>query len=218
MELRSNQPVERFKAVHVVAELNITISIPDERFLELLNSNQPFSTLLLPPGVNLYQAADLVSQGKPIHIVETGCLRDTHPSAWITDGWSTFYFAKWIKAHPESKFTSIELAPEAIEKCKTFLQSHGLAEYVQFVNGSSAEEILDLSDTADLFFLDAGDGLEAGLVDFKAALTHNPKLIIMDDFGKKVALAAEYASNKNIPYVRIDRYTVFTTGPITFPS
>jgi len=201
-----------------VAILSISISIPDERFLELLDANQPFSTLLTPSGINLYQAADLVSQGEPIHIVETGCLRDTNPSAWITDGWSTFYFAKWIKAHPESKFTSIELAPEAIEKCKTFLQSHGLAEYVQFVNGSSAEEILDLSDAADLFFLDAGDGLESGLTDFKAALTHNPKMIIMDDFEKKVALAAEYASNKKIPHVRIDRYTVFTTGPITFPS
>jgi hypothetical protein len=180
--------------------------------MELIESMRSIGITFPPPGVVLYQILERLSQGRPLKIVETGCLRDTTYKACFDDGWSTYYFARWVKAHPASKLTTIELALENVKTCKHFLEEQNLSEYVTFQGADSLEALSWAWSDIDVFFLDSCDGLDHGLAEFKAALTHRPKLIIMDDFETKVASAAKYAEGLGIEISQEYRYAVFNTG------
>lgn len=175
--------------------------------MPFIESMRPLTFTHPPPGVVLYQALDAVSQGKPLRIVETGCLRDTNISACFSDGWSTYYFARWVKANPESKLATVELDSANVETCRAFLAEHKLA--VHFVNGDSLAELPKLE--ADVYFLDSCDGLEHGLAEFQIALAHRPRLIIMDDLPTKGLRAVEYAKELGIEVAEVSRYTFFNT-------
>jgi Methyltransferase domain len=190
-------------------KLNVQIDFPEESWKPFLDSLGPMSVLLAPPGVYLYKICDAVSQGRPLRIVETGCLRNTDPSAIIQDGWSTFYFSKWGKNHPGSSFDSVELDPKSISLCGQFLKQHELSEHVRFWNFDSMSLLETWDQPVDVFFLDSCDGLDHGLAEFKAALEFRPCTIIMDDYDTKARLADEYAKSIGIPSQRMDRYTVF---------
>jgi hypothetical protein len=192
-----------------MAILNISINVPDEDFHQVLHTLSSFQVLLEPPGVNLYRIADKVSNGKPITIFATGSLRDTDPSAVMSDGWDTFYLAKWIKDHPGSSFHTVEIDPDTVERCWEFLKKHDLDWCVNLICADSIKAIERIPHPVDLFVLDSCDGLEHGLAEFQAALKHKPRFIVMDDWDKKVLKAAEYANEQGIFFQRIDRYTVF---------
>lgn len=190
-------------------KLNITINFPDEQFQPFLDSLGQFSVLLEPPGVVLYRLCEQASNGGPLKIVETGCLRDTDPSAIMSDGWSTLYFAKWAKNHPGSRFDTVELDPQAVARCGNFIKEQGLGNFVTFWNMDSLSFLETWDQRVDVFFLDSCDGLEHGLAEFKAALEFKPRLIIMDDYETKGQLADEYARSLGIHSQQVDRYTVF---------
>lgn len=189
--------------------MNIGIEVTEENLTEILNGLNSFIFTITPPGITLYRLIDSVSAGRPLNIVETGCVRDVNPTSLITDGWSSFYLAKWAATHG-GKFTTIELDATNLAHGKIFLERFKLSDNVQFVNGESVEEISKLKEKVDVFYLDSCDGVEHGLAEFKAALAHDPILIIMDDFISKAAKAVEYAAENKIPFKQIDRYSVFT--------
>ena len=189
--------------------LFLQVNFPDEAWQPFLDSLGPFNVTLEPPGLHLYRLCDLVSNGGPLRIVETGCLRDTNCSAIMSDGWSTFYFAKWVENHPGSRFDTVELDPKSVDRCGQFITQQGLKNCVRFWNMDSISFLETWDQPVDIFLLDSCDGLEHGLAEFKAALEYKPKLIIMDDYETKVQLADEYARGLSIPSQQVDRYTVF---------
>lgn len=187
--------------------LSVSTEIDEKIFKEYIETLQPFVFSAEPSGMHLYRLLHSVFQGKPISIVETGCLRDTEPSAAFSDGWSTLYLAKY--AHEsKSSFISIEMEAANIEKCGTFLKDFGLFRDVLFTCEQSPEA-LEEDFPADFYLLDSCDGLEHGLAEFVAALKHKPKIIVMDDLDTKARKAVEFADEVGIQHQQIDRYTVF---------
>lgn len=181
-----------------------------EDFDKFLEAKVPLSVTVYPPGYYIYQILETVSKGAPLRIVETGCLRDTDPAACFSDGWSTYYIACWVRDHPGSFFSSVELDQENFFTCAQFLSGKNLfTDRVTLVSGDSLEFLQDKE--ADVYLLDSCDGFEHGLEEFKAAMEHKPKAILMDDLESKGRYAKEYAEKLNIPIQQIDRYTVFYT-------
>jgi len=194
-----------------VTTLSLSVSLPDQDFHNLLHSIAFFHIDVAPPGVYLHQVLNDVSAGKPLRILGTGCLRDADPSALMSDGWDTFYIAKWVKDHLGSVLDVVEIDPKAIKVCSEFLKQHDLDSSVTLWTQDSLDFMETWDQPVDVFVLDSCDGLEHGLAEFKAALNFNPWFIIMDDWDTKVALAAQYAQENNIQFQRVDRYTVFKT-------
>ena len=158
-------------------------------------------------GIRLYELLKSIYQGAPLKIVETGCLRDTEPSAIFSDGWSTYWIAKFAK-ETFSSFTSVECDADSIKKCQGMLEKFNLSSSVKFTCGLSPELLSSMGDV-DFFFLDTCDGLEHGLEEFKATLSHHPKLVVMDDFSAKAKLAVKYATSEGIAVSQLQRYSVF---------
>lgn len=197
----------------------IAAEVTEHKIAEIVQTLSPFQVTLIPPGILLHKLAEEISGGGPLHICETGCLRDQNPTALMTDGWSSIYFAKYAKDHPGSKFTVIEFDKTNLGYCFLTLDRYGYGkEYVNLVHGESVAKITDMEDHPDFFYLDSCDGVEHGLAEFKAAMKHKPKLIVMDDYTSKVAMAAEYAAQQNIPYVQMGRYTTFLVSPEAIKS
>lgn len=194
--------------------IQVAVEVPEEDIKRVVTELTPFQLQLTPPGILLHKLAEEVSDGGPLHICETGCLRDQNPTAMMTDGWSTIYFARYVKDHAGSKLTTIELDRTNLGYCLLTLGRYGYTDGVSLVHGESIATITDMKEHPDMFYLDACDGVEHGLAEFKAALAHNPKLIIMDDYVSKVASAAEFAKDQNIPIVQMGRYTAFLTSEI----
>lgn len=181
---------------------------PEDQLEPMLNSLGPFSITFIPPGITLYQLLDSLNQ-PTLNIVETGCTRDTSPTGMMSDGWSSFYFAKWIHEHNGS-LTTIDIDPINLGYCQIFLKRFRLlSDKVSFIEQDSVQAIKELKQPVDVFYLDSCDGLDHGLAEFQAALVHRPKMIIMDDFTSKAAKAVEFATQEKISFQQIQRYTVF---------
>jgi hypothetical protein len=193
--------------------IQLAVEVTEEAIQKVVNDLTTFQLQLTPPGILLHKLAEEVSDGGPLHICETGCLRDQNPTAMMTDGWSSIYFARYVKDHPGSKLTTIELDRTNLGYCLLTLGRYGYTENVNLVHGESVATITDMKEHPDLFYLDSCDGLEHGLAELKAALAHNPKLIVMDDYISKVSMAAEFAAKENIPMVQMGRYSTFLTSP-----
>jgi hypothetical protein len=189
--------------------MQIHLEVEESQIPAMVNSLAPLGFSVTPPGIHLYGMLDFASEGKPLHIVETGIARDPNLTALMSDGWSSFYFAKWVAEHPGSTFTTIELNKANLEYGKIFLERFDLADGVNFVNGESVEEIGKLQEPVDVFYLDSCDGVDHGLSEFQASLAHKPKIIIMDDFVSKAAKAVSFAQQTGIPYQQVDRYSLF---------
>ncbi len=196
-----------------MSNLVVTVSteVDDAEFHKSLEGMEPLAFSVLPGGYYLYKLLQSLYSGQPLRIVETGCLRDTRPSAAFSDGWSTYYLARFAK-ETGSLFTSIELFKAGIETCWNFLFTYGLDRQVNFVCEDSIHVLNNFPNLApaDFYLLDSCDGLEHGLAEFKAASAHKPKMIVMDDIATKAAMAIQYAKDSgswNLEYV--DRYVVF---------
>lgn len=193
--------------------IQLAVDFPEENY-KIIHDLKGFRLEVMPPGVLLYKIVDELSPDGPLHICETGCLRDPTPTAMMTDGWSSLFFAKYVHEHAGSKFTVIELDRTNLAYCWIFLGRFGHTdpEKLKLTNGESVATIEKMTEHPDVFYLDSCNGLDHGLAEFKAALAHNPKLIIMDDFTSKVASAYEYAREQHIPTCTMGRYTVFLTS------
>jgi hypothetical protein len=194
--------------------LNLGVEIPEDEVKNLVEKLEPFTLSFTPPGILLYKLVDQIAEGKPLYICETGCTRDQNPTALMSDGWSSVYFSKWVYEHDGSRLMSIDLNRTNLGFCWMILDRFGYNDTakVNLTNGESVLTITNLAEHPDVFYLDSCDGLEHGLAEFKAAMVHQPKLIIMDDFISKAASAAEYANQQNIPFIQMGRYTVFKTS------
>ncbi len=189
-----------------IIEVGIKFPVSDEAFHTLIDSLMPMQFELSPGGLHLYKFIKSLYKFKPMVIVETGTLRDINPKAAFSDGWSTFYLAKFAK-ETNSTFISIEPDGSSIELCSSFLKEYDLN--VKFIQGYSPAAMFKIPDQVDFFLLDSCDGLEHGLEEFKAALEHDPIAIAMDDYETKAKLAVEYAQGRGISVNQVDRYFVF---------
>jgi len=149
-----------------------------------------------------------IFKGEPLILVETGCLRRDGPEHEEADGWSTLYFARWIKEHPESKFFSADNDIEHIHIALNKLESEGIkSPFPMFYFGESVE-FLNSIGHIDFAYLDSCDGWEHGLAEFQAAESKGAKLIVMDDYISKVVTAAEYAASHGWDVKQEGRFTV----------
>jgi predicted O-methyltransferase YrrM len=194
--------------------MHLGLEITEPELAKMLGSLSPFSVNVVPPGIALYRILEGLHREKPgpIRIVETGCVRDSNPTSMMSDGWSTFYFAKWVAEHPGSSLATIDIDQINIDHCKLFLKRFGLEKNPTFITGDSVETLNSWSHGhIDVLYLDSSDDQNHGLEEFKAGYYRNPKpkVIIMDDFVSKAAKAVEFASRHGIPFGSIERYTFF---------
>ena len=185
------------------------IEITEEQLTSVLHSVAPFTITLTPPGITLYQIVSSLSKGAPLHILETGCVRDPTPTGMMTDGWSTFYFSKWVNENPGSKLTSVEINPINIEYGKLFIKRFNFSQNPEYITADSVAAIQGMAEHPDVFYLDSCDDLDHGLAEFQAALEHHPRLIIMDDLVSKAAKAVDFAKAQGIRHEFLARYTIF---------
>ncbi len=147
---------------------------------------------LQKPGLLFENFLDSVYIGRPIKIVETGCMRDLALSAEWGDGWSTLYIARWVAKHPECSFHTVDLSPNSIELAHSALEAEGLAKYCTFHLQDSLK-FLGQETWIDFAFLDSCDGLQHGLDEFRLAASAGASLIVMDDLQTKAAWAVKEA-------------------------
>ena len=161
---------------------------------------------MTPPGVLFEQFLNSVYEGKPIKIVETGCMRDLALGAEYGDGWSTLYIARWVKQHPDCEFHTVDLNENSLDMAKMALEAEGLSQYCHFHQMDSME-FLGMN-YYDFAFLDSCDGLPHGLGEFWAAQSGGAKLIVMDDFETKAKMAVRDAVAQGWKYEQTGRYSV----------
>jgi len=147
---------------------------------------------LVSPNIIFAGLLDSIYQDRAIRIVETGCMRDLATTAEYSDGWSTLAIARWVRDHEGSVFDSVDLSINAIELAHSALEAEGLAKYCSF---HLQDSLLFLSRQtwADFAFLDSCDGLQHGLEEFRLAASIGCRIIVMDDFSTKAALAVSEA-------------------------
>lgn len=181
--------------------------IEEEQFQKMVDSLTSVALPIMPRGLYLYKIAEeIYKDGAPLRIVETGCLRDTRPSAWVSDGWSTWYLSKFASTHPNVTVTTIESDAMSRAICKEFLAEQKLP-MPTFLAGNS-EDFLAAT-PADFYFLDSCNGLDHGLLEFQLALAHKPKVIVMDDPSTKALTALTFANQAGIANQQMGQYLVF---------
>lgn len=163
---------------------------------------------MLAPGNHFETFLNSIYDGKPLKIVETGCMRDLALSAEWGDGWSTLYIARWVSKHPGCEFHTVDLSANSIDLAHAALEAEGLAQYCAFHLQDSIK-FLNAQTWIDFAFLDSCDGLQHGLDEFRLAASAGTRLIVMDDYQTKAALAVKEAKNLGWNVSFADRYSVF---------
>lgn len=158
------------------------------------------------PGTLFAQFLDSVYEGKPIKIVETGCMRDLALGSEYGDGWSTLYIARWVANHSDCEFHSADMNPDSLDIARMALEAEGLSQFCQFHQMDSIKFLK--AHNYDFVFLDSCDGLQHGLHEFWEAQGGGAKLIVMDDFETKAKLAVADAIVQGWKYEQNGRYSV----------
>jgi|HubBroStandDraft_6_1064221.scaffolds.fasta_scaffold00056_25 predicted O-methyltransferase YrrM len=158
--------------------------------------------------------------GRPIRIVETGCVRELDD--WSA-GYSTVLFDKYVKSKHGFLVESVDINPKNAELCQQ------LVSQVRVTTGDSVEFLRSLSGTVDLLYLDAMDvdwknplpSAQHHLNELMAALPliRPDTLVVVDDcrtpdfdgISGKGALVAEYMQRADAQIVFND-YQVGWTG------
>jgi predicted O-methyltransferase YrrM len=160
-----------------------------------------------PPGMLFHKFLDSVYEGKPLVIIETGCMRDLALAAEWGDGWSTLRIAQWVAKHPECDFHTVDLSANAIDLAHNALEAEGVAQFCAFHLQDSIR-FLNAQTWIDFAFLDSCDGLQHGLDEFRLAVSAGSKLIVMDDYQTKAAWAVQEAKKLGWHVEQVDRYSV----------
>ena len=162
---------------------------------------------MIPPGTLFKGFLDSVYDGRPIRIIETGCMRDLATIAEYGDGWSTLYIARWVREHPDSEFHTCDLNINSIELGHAALEAEGLAKYCTF-HCQDSLKYLAAQSWVTFAFLDSCDGLDHGLQEFRLAASAGASLIVMDDFSTKAATAFQEAKKMGWEVSSAGRYSV----------
>lgn len=160
-----------------------------------------------PPGMLFHKFLDSIYKGKPLKIVETGCMRDLALDSEWTDGWSTLRIAQWVSKHPDCDFHSVDLSVNSIDIAHAALEAEGVAKFCAFHLQDSIK-FLNSQTWIDFAFLDSCDGLEHGIQEWRLAASAGAKMIVMDDFQTKSILAVREAQKLGWSYEQVDRYSV----------
>jgi tRNA A58 N-methylase Trm61 len=121
----------------------------------------------------------LDSLDKPrLTVVETGCV-------------NTRAIATWIRQHPESKFTNVDLNSSLQLAMHKELECDGNAKYCTF-RTQDHNKFLGEQTWVDAVFLNAPD-LQSGLVEFLLAVSTGAQIIVMNDYQTRSALAIRRA-------------------------
>jgi hypothetical protein len=121
----------------------------------------------------------LISLGRPVKIVETGCVRAK--DNWAGDGQSTLIW-DWVISQVGGSATSIDLDPQA---CETAIR---LAPRAKVICGDSVDSLMYLTDKSeiDFLYLDSMDWDGTG----ESALHHLDELSVCWDHLKSGTLIA----------------------------
>lgn len=159
------------------------------------------------PGNHFETFLDSIYEGRPLKIVETGCMRDLAVAAEWGDGWSTLYIARWVSKHPECVFHTVDLNSNSIDLAHMALEAEALAKFCSFHLQDSIK-FLGNQTWIDFAFLDSCDGLQHGLDEFRLAVSAGTKLIVMDDYQTKAAWAVQEAKKLGWLVNQVDRYSL----------
>ncbi len=160
-----------------------------------------------PPGMLFHKFLDSVYEGKPLKILETGCMRDLALSAEWGDGWSTLRIAQWVSKHADCDFHTVDLSANSIDLAHAALEAEGVAKFCTFHLQDSIK-FLNAQTWIDFAFLDSCDGLQHGLDEFRLAMSAGAKMIVMDDYQTKAAWAIKEAQKLGWTYEQVERYSV----------
>lgn len=161
----------------------------------------------LPPSTLFAGFLDSVYTGRPIRIVETGCMRDLSTLSEHSDGWSTLWISRWVRDHEDSVFDSVDISINAIELAHSALEVEGLAKYCAFHLQDSLRYLAAQS-WIDVAVLDSCDGLEHGLQEFRLAMSAGASLAIGDDYETKMAWACKEAKQLGWNVTHEGRYSL----------
>lgn len=162
---------------------------------------------IVPPGTLFAGFLDSVYQGRPLRIVETGCMRDLGTVAEYSDGWSTLWISRWVAKHQDSTFDSCDLSANAIELAHMALEAEDLAKFCTF-HCQDSLKWLAAQTWMDFAFLDSSDGLEHGRAEFRLAASAGARLIVMDDINTKAMFAIKEAQQFGWDVTYSGRYAV----------
>jgi hypothetical protein len=151
---------------------------------------------------------DEMYTGKPLVIVETGCMRDIRPLSEFSDGWSTLYIARWVALNSNCSFHSVDLDANAVLVAHKALEAESIARYCTFHVQDSIKYLTSLT-WVDFALLDSCDGLQHGLDEFRLAVSAGASVIVMDDYQTKAAWAVKQAQeHMGWSVQQVDRYSV----------
>jgi len=159
------------------------------------------------PGRLYHKFRDSIYEGKPLKIVEAGCMRDLALSADWGDGWATLRIAQGVSKHTDCEFHTVDLSVNSIDLAHAALEAEGVAKFCTFHLQDSIK-FLNSQTWIDFAFLDSCDGLQHGLDEFRLAMSAGARMIVMDDFQTKAAWAIAEAKKLGWTYQQVDRYSV----------
>lgn len=99
--------------------------------------------------------------------------------------------ALWISQHSESRFTNVDLNSNLQYATHKELECDGTARYCTFRTQDHAKYLSEQT-WVDAVFINAPD-LQSGLVEFLLAVSSGAKIIVMNDFQTRSALAIRRA-------------------------
>lgn len=113
-----------------------------------------------------------------LKIVETGCV-------------ATRSIARWVSKHSESEFFNIDLDFPLQLATHRELECDGTARYTTFLTQDHGK-YLSTRTWADIIFLNPPD-LQSGVVEFLLAVSTGARLIVINDYQARAALAVKRA-------------------------
>lgn len=155
------------------------------------------------------------TEGKPVNIVETGCVRSDQEHDLMGDGGSTFVLAQYIKIFG-GHLTTVDLDPQHIATCEKVTQA--FSDVISYRIGDSVDFLDKYLEPIDFLYLDSYDTSYHDQEIIRAANEHQLKeieasyknlqehsLVLSDDYPRKGKYTEDYLMNKGwIAYYRKD--------------
>lgn len=129
---------------------------------------------------------------KPIKVFELGTSRDISPQARYGDGWSSLFWAEYIKDNGGSLLTC-DISEQSINNAKTLLSSFTTIDVTYIVEDGF--KLLKQNNDYDLICLDGSDDPNEMLLQLREC-DLNRSYVLCDDFNSKGVLASvEYPNH-----------------------
>lgn len=142
-----------------------------------------------------------ILQDKSLELIET-VLEIKAPSSILEIGTAIGYSAINFSRHlaKDGKITTVELNPETAEIARKNIQSFGLENVIEVVNGDGEQEMQKLVDEGKAFdavFIDAAKGQYVKYLNLALKLTSAGSVIIADNVLFKGRVLSEYNEHKH---------------------